>query len=284
MENLYEILGVSESANTDQIKTAYRKLAAKHHPDKGGDTATFQKISVAYETLTDPQKRSQYDQMRSNPNQFRFDSQNWQGFEDFFGRGNPFAGSPFEHFFNQARGPHRRRNRDLSIRVIISLKQSYTGCDLEANYQLPSGKNQKVVIKVPPGIQSGQIIRYHGMGDDSVNGIPPGDLNVTVIVENSQEFERRNDDLIVYCSINPIEAMIGSTKAVDHIDGTKIKINIVPGTQHGTEIVVSKSGFKNLSGNIGNLIVCVIVKIPKITEPNIKSELEKIYAKISKTS
>ena len=188
----YKILGVTESASQDEIKKAYRKLAATHHPDKGGDTSTFQGISQAYETLSDPQKRAEYDYSRSGMGgtQFRFTSGDFDPFSQMFG-----GQSPFEHFFRRGPGQQRpqRKNRDLNVRIKIGFKQSYTGTDVEASYQMPSGKKETVIIKVPEGIQSGQVIRYRGMGDDTDPSLPRGDLNVTVMVESSQEYERRGD-------------------------------------------------------------------------------------------
>jgi DnaJ-class molecular chaperone len=280
--NHYETLGVSETATQDEIKKAYRKLATKHHPDKGGDTATFQKIAQAYDTVGDESKRAQYDVQRQGGfNNGEFDpfahaasmGQGWQDVSSMFGHG-----TPFEHFFRGARPqPHRRKNRDLNIRITINFKQSYTGSDLEANYQLPNGKKQTVIINVPAGVQSGQVIRYQEMGDDSDTSLPKGDLNVTVLVEHSNEFERRGDDLIAFCKINPIEAMVGCTKIINHLNGTGIRFNIRPGVQYGTEFVSQGLGFKSLRGNQGNLIIIVLVDIPAIVDPNIKSKFEELY-------
>jgi len=280
MNNYYETLGVDKTASQDEIKKAYRKLAAKHHPDKGGDTSTFQKISQAYETLSDNQKRSEYD-MGGQRGPGDFDpfahaasmGQGWQDVSSMFG------GSPFEQFFQQA-GRQRRRNRDLNIRITVDFKQSYTGADLEANYQLPNGKTQTVIIKVPAGVQSGQIIRYQGMGDDSVSSLPRGDLNVTVVVGHSNEFERRGDDLIAICSINPVEAMVGCSKIINHLNGTGVRFNIRPGVQHGTEYVSAGLGFKNLNGHQGNLVIFIKVEIPAVTDNDLKSKLESLYAEV----
>ena len=118
MANAYETLGVPKGASDEEIKRAYRKLAAKHHPDRGGDTAKFQEIQSAYETLSDPQKRHQHD----NPNPF---GQGFQGhpngFEFHFGGGGPedlfaqfFQGFPGGHPFHQ-RQP--RRNKDLRVQL-----------------------------------------------------------------------------------------------------------------------------------------------------------------------
>jgi curved DNA-binding protein len=281
--NHYETLGVSETSSQEDIKKAYRKLAAKHHPDKGGDTATFQKIAAAYETVGDQNKRAQYDAQRQGGfSGGGFDpfahaasmGQGWQDVSSMFGQGNPF-----EQFFRGA-GPQTRKNRDLNIRITVSFKQSYTGTELEASYAMPSGKKETVLIKVPEGIVSGQVIRYTGMGDDSTQGLPRGDLNVTVMVEHSTEFERKGDDLVAFVKLNPFEAMTGCTKIVSHLNGTGIRFNIRPGVQHGTEFISSRLGFKNLRGDLGNLIIVVLVDIPEVTDPDIKEKLENLFSEI----
>lgn len=280
----YQTLGVSETATADEIKKAYRKLAAKHHPDKGGDTAQFQNISRAYDVLSDQNKRAQYDAERKGIGG-GFDpfahaagmGQGWQDVSAMFGHG-----SPFEHFFRGTR--QARRNRDLNIRCTVTFKQSYTGCDLEASFKLPSGKQQNIIIKVPPGVQSGQVVRYGGMGDDSVPNLPRGDLNVTIMVEADQKYARRNNDLITFLTINPVEAMTGCTKIIETPDGTKIRFNLNPGVNPGTEYVSHGYGFRGLDGRRGDLIISTNVTMPAVTDPLLKEELEKLYDKISNSS
>lgn len=281
----YKTLGLEKQSSQDEIKKAYRKLAAQHHPDRGGDTAKFQDISRAYETLSDPQKRSQYDAEMEGFNPFvRAASQGggWQDVSSMFGFSNNF-----EDFFTHAsrqHHQHRRKNRDLNIKLNITLKQSYTGADLEASYSLPSGKKQTVIIQVPPGIEPGQVIRYRGMGDDSVQSLPKGDLNVSISIEPLKNYERRGNDLVTILMINPFEAMVGCTKIINTLDDRSVRIKLKPGLQPGSEFVSQGLGFKTLNGNIGNLIIIINIEVPAVLDDTIKEKLEKIYAEINNTS
>ena len=140
MTDYYNILGVNENASPDEIKKAYRKLANQHHPDKGGDQARFKDISVAYDTLSDQNKRAEYDQQRRFGNgngQFHFNSGDFNNFGDIFGSHfDPFGNrsNPFADIFG---GRRMQRNRDLNIQRQITLLDSFNGKQLEASYTLP---------------------------------------------------------------------------------------------------------------------------------------------------
>jgi curved DNA-binding protein len=273
----YQTLGVADNASQDEIKQAYKKLAMKNHPDRGGDTNKFQEISQAYDTLSDSQKRAQYDAQKNGFNPFH---QNMGGGFQDVGEMFSFAFGPGFAGFNQ-----RRKNRDLSIRVKITFKHSFTGTQVEARFNTPSGKSQNVVIDIPPGVQSGQTIRYGGLGDDSVPNLPRGDLNVTIVVEVDAKWERRGNDLYTKLPINILEAMIGCTKDIECIDGYKMNVNLRPGIQPGTEFTSGGRGFKELNtGRAGNLYVIIDVEIPAVADATLKRELEKLYSKINSVS
>jgi curved DNA-binding protein len=282
MTDYYQTLGVNENASPDEIKKAYRSLANKHHPDKGGDQAKFKDISVAYDTLSDAQKKAEYDQQRQfgGGQQFHFHTGNG-GFDPFahmFGQGHPFS-----QMFGG--GGHMRRNRDLNIQCAITLLDSFLGKQLEANYQLPSGRTQTVSINVPAGITNGDTIRYQGLGDDSMPGAPRGNLNVTVIVHADPNFERRGDDLYTTVDINPIEAMIGCKKTVRNITGDQMEVDIRAGVESGVEFASNGNGFANVNnGRRGRFVTVVKIKTPKITNSEILDSLKELNAKISKVS
>jgi curved DNA-binding protein len=285
MTDFYQTLGVGETASADEIKKAYRSLANKHHPDKGGDQARFKDISVAYDTLSNDQKRQEYDHQRRFPQgqQFHFNTGNpFQG-------GDPFShmfggGSPFGDIFGQMRGGHpgQRRNRDLNIQCQVSLLDSFTGKQVEASFQLPSGRQQTVMINVPAGINTGETIRYNGLGDDSVPQMPRGNLNVTVIVHQDPNFERRGDDLYTNIDITPVEAMIGCKKTIKTLTGERLEIDVRAGVETGVEFASHGNGFKNLShGQKGKLVGVVRIKTPAITDPVLIAQLRDLDAKIS---
>jgi DnaJ-class molecular chaperone len=282
MTDFYSKLGVSQDASQDDIKKAYRSLANKHHPDKGGDQATFKDISVAYDTLSDPQKRQEYD-MQQNGNPFG----GFGGFGNSFGGAQHFHfnmhdifgqhGSTFGHGFQQ-----QRRNRDLNLQVQVTLAESFKGKQLDANFHLPSGQPQHVVINVPAGIDNGDTIRYDGLGDDSQPGIPRGNLNVTIQVLPDPTFKREGNDIFTTLEINPIEAMIGCTKTVKTITGSDHTITIKPGLQSGTEYAKLNAGFTNLHNRqLGRFVIVVNIKTPAVTNPAIIAQLQQISSQLS---
>lgn len=273
----YQILGVNENSNQDDIKKAYKKLAMKNHPDRGGDTKKFQEISEAYDTLSDPQKRQQYDSQKN-------------GFNPFAGHtGTEFhdIGSMFGFHFGPgfANFNQQRKNRDLSIRVTISFKQSYTGTQIEARFATPSGRSRTTVIDIPAGVQSGQTIRYPDLGDDSIPNIPYGNLNVHIIVESDPDWQRRGNDLCTKLKITALEAMLGCTKIITCLDGTTMPIKIRPGINPSAEFTSNGRGFRDVNtGRIGSLTVSLDVIVPAVTDNQLKQELEQLYAKIIKNS
>lgn len=285
MTDFYQILGVSENATPEEIKKAYRKLANQHHPDKGGDQAKFKDISVAYDTLGDAQKRAEYDQQRKfgNSQQFHFNSGDFAHFQDIFqGHFDPFGSrsNPFSDIFGARRV---QRNRDLNLQCQITLLDSFQGKQLEASFRLPSGKQQNVVINVPAGVESGATIRYNGLGDDSIPQLPRGNLNVTIIVQPDELFERRGDDIYTSISISPIDAMTGCRKTIKTLAGGTIDLEIRPGVETGVEFASAGGGFSNMkTGNRGRFVTVVKVRGVPVTDPELVKQLKQISDAISK--
>lgn len=259
MSDYYSILGLNKNASQDEIKQAYRRLASQHHPDRGGDTKTFQEIQSAYATLSDPEKRAQYDTPQPQMGGFHFHASGFPpGFEDIFshfGDNHPFAS-----FFNR----RQPQNKSLNIQVSITLEEAFNGKQLIANLKLPSGKEQLLEVKIPPGIHDGQTLRLSGMGDDTHPNLPRGDLHLTVSVQSHSEFVRQGDDLIKQVNLNCLEAIIGKKISVRTIDDKTLEININPGTQHGQTLSIHGHGMPNISNPLmkGRLLLNVNIIVP----------------------
>jgi len=264
----YSTLGVGKNASQDEIKSAYRKMAMKHHPDRGGDEATFKKISEAYDTLSDPQKKEIVD-LGGDPNQqgggFGSRGFNQGPFEFHFNTGGvpPGMEDIFGHFgFG---GRPQRRNKTLNITVDISLLDVLTGKELNAEISIPgTGKRKMINISIPAGIEHGQQIRYEGMGDDSVRDLRPGDLIVNVSIMPHPKFRRENTNLILEHSISAWDAMLGTHANVETLDGKVLTLTVPAGTNQGTILSCRGEGLPVMrTRNRGNLLVSIKVDIPK---------------------
>jgi curved DNA-binding protein len=265
MDDHYQTLGISKSATQEEIKKAYRKLASQHHPDKGGDTATFQKIQTAYATLSDDQKRAEYD----NPNPFANQQFNGGGFHSFdeilrnhFGGHSPFGGG-FGDVFGQRR-PQPRTNQNLNLRTQITLEDAFTGKEVYAELKNHDGTTKTVEIKIPPGIGHGQTLRVSGAGDHTHKQLAPGDLMLEIIILPHQKFLRNGDDLYSEFNIDAWEAMLGVEKDFTCIDGTALKVLIPTGIQPGQTIRLPSRGMSVLHQNSrGHQYLNIKILIPK---------------------
>jgi DnaJ-class molecular chaperone len=261
----YTTLGVSKGASEQEIKTAYRKLAMQHHPDRGGDAAKFQQVQEAYDTLGDPQKRAQYD--NPQPQGFNFHFGGHPGgqhnpFEDIFNQfGFSFGGGPFQHAQQQ------RRNKDLRIELVIPLSSTFQDQSKTISVQTTSGERQTVQVNIPRGVRTGHSMRYPGLGDNMFNTIPRGDLYVHFLLEEDGNYRVEGDDLVYRCEISCLDAMTGSPVEVPTPENRVFRINVAPGTTHGTRLRIPNQGMYHLGGDSrGNLIVEVTLLIPQATD------------------
>jgi len=255
----YSTLGLKRGASDTDIKKAYRSMAMKYHPDRGGDEKKFKEISQAYEFLTDPQKKSVID-MGGDPNQQQgFHGQGGGPFEFHFGSGN------FEDVFSQfGFGRQQPRNKSFNINVEITLEEVLTGKEINAEVGIPGGKKKIINIEVPAGIEHGQQIRYQGMGDNSVPSARPGDLLVNVFVRPHPTFRREGDSLIVEKTISVWEALLGVSVEIFTLDKKNLNITIPSGTQPDTVLSCRGEGLSNMrSKQRGNLLVKIKVSIPR---------------------
>jgi curved DNA-binding protein len=264
----YSTLGLQRNASEDDIKKAYRKMAMKHHPDRGGDEKAFKQVSEAYEILSDPQKKQMVDmgvdpkaQQASGPRQqgpfeFHFNTGNFEDvFSNFgFGGGGPFG-------FQQRQ---QQRNKTINITVDLSLEDVLKGKDLDAELAVPGGRKKIINISIPSGIEGGQQIRYQGMGDASIQGLPPGDLIVNIRVAPHPIFRREGDALIIEKNISVWESILGCNLDLQTLDGKKLTITVPPGTQPETVLSCRNEGLPHMRNRQrGNLLINIKVVIPR---------------------
>jgi len=286
MEDYYKILELNESASPEEIKAAYRKLAKQHHPDlnKGNadSEALFKKINEANDTLGDPQKRAQYDQQR------RFGNRGPGG--NPFGGGFPgqefhfnFGGQPFEEMFSQffgAGSPFGRppaRNRDYQFNLNITLEEAFAGKSMPVNFDA-NGQNTNITVNIPAGIENGARMRYQGQGERTVPNAPPGDLYITVMINEHAVFQRHAHHLHTNMRVDAIAAMLGVTQDLKTIDGSMINVSVPAGTQHGATLRVQGYGMpvQHNSRHRGDLHIHVELSTPTNLTQNQRDMLQEI--------
>jgi DnaJ-class molecular chaperone len=298
MNDFYEILGVPETASDDEIKSAFRKLAKTHHPDLNPGNkeseAKFKEINQAYQTLSDTKKKAEYDQIRKyggidsrmngfsgNPHEFHFEFNNIDMgnvddlINQFFGQGAGFR-NPFGR--NQ-----QRRNRDINIKVEITLEDILNDKDVPLAFE-HQGKQINLIAKIPCGIENNTRMRFHGYGENNIQGIPSGDLYVTIFIANHSIFKREKQNLYAELTINAFDAMLGCNLPFTCIDGSKITINIPAGTQYGSLLRIPGKGlpFYQQLAKRGDMILSIVITIPKNLMPAQIKDLQKISDSIKK--
>lgn len=256
----YSTLGVKRGASSDEIKKAYRSMAMKHHPDRGGDEKKFKEISQAYDVLSDPQKKQMFDS-GMDPNQPQ--QQGFRGgnpFEFHFGAGD--INDMFGHFgFGQR---PQRRNSSVNVVVDLTLEEVLTGKDVTAELGMPNGQNKVINVSIPAGIEHGQQIRYQGMGGTEIPGIRAGDLIVNINVKRHPKFQRDGTTLIYEHKISAWDAILGGDVNITTLDGRTLNIGIPKGTQPDTMLSCRGEGIPDMRNKVrGNLLIKLKVEIPK---------------------
>ena len=283
MKDYYDILGVSEDATNEQVKRAFKEIAKKEHPDRGGNEARFKEANEAYDTLKNSQKRHDYDTMRKFGSTGTGGGQhpffNEEIFGDFFsGFGN--GDMDFNSRFNFTQGPGRARtfrssnrgNRNVQVRMALSIKEVMTENEKTINYKLPSGRDEYATVKIPAGVQHGVTFKFDGLGDDSIKNMPRGDLMVIMSVLDSDGYTRKGNDLYTDKTIDCFQAVRGSEFNLRTLDNNVIKVKVPSGTQHGTLLSVKGRGMPvHKTLNIrGNLYVKIHILIPQLSAADLK--------------
>lgn len=280
-KDYYKILGVGREATDKEIKSAYRKLALKYHPDKNPDDdraeEKFKEINEAYEVLGDPAKRAKYDQLGASYRTWQgrggspggFDWSQWTsgapgGLHVEVGDLGDLFGGGFSEFFNAIFGgmgmPGRatsRRGRNVEQPITISLEEAYTGTTRTLRR---NGK--RLEVDIPPGAATGTKVRLAGKGAPSSGG--PGDLYLVVNVEEGPTFKREKDDLYVEAETDLYTAVLGGEVHVPTPTGDVI-LTIPAGAQPEQTFRLRGRGMPKLRNpsNHGDLFARLSVSLPK---------------------
>lgn len=253
MQDPYRILGVPRTANEEDIRKAYRKLAMEHHPDRGGDQDKFTQVTNAYEQI-------------KNGNVHVNDPFSQDGFNTRADFGD------FSQMFEQTFGGRwhsQQGNKDINIVYNITLEEVFTGVCKDLSVNMPAGRKKIVNIDIPPGIKHGDRIKFAKCGDDAKKNFTPGDLYVTIKEQKHHTYSRAKNDCILKHKIPVKLAMTGGSTQVKSIDGSAFKLTIKAGTQPGTKLRIPEAGFPiYTTKRTGSLIVVIDVIIPAITDVN----------------
>lgn len=295
----YETLGVSKTATEDEIKSAFRKLARKFHPDVAKDKKSaeekFKQINEAYEVLSDREKRAKYDQLGADWNQpggFQ-PPPGWggqRGGRSPFGAGGnggvefEFGGTGFSDFFEAFFGGGRgqsafggggmgrremgaERGSDVEADIMVTLEEALHGSKRTVSLRRnSSSKLETYQVKIPRGVHEGQRIRLAGQGEAGARGGKSGDLFLRVRLARHPDFSVEGSDLIYEVEIAPWQAVLGAELQIPTLEETR-RLKIPPGTQAEQRFRLRERGLPNASGTRGDLYVLISIRVPKkITE------------------
>ena len=290
-KDYYEILGVKPDASEAEIKTAYRKLARQYHPDRNkqaGAEEKFKAINEANEVLRDAEKRRAYDQLRAggyrageqfrpppgwNPHAQGFDAGDQGDFSDFF-----------ESLFGRAAGStgrgqaRARRGRDVQAQVQIDLQTAFDGGRTRLSLRDAEGGERVLEVKIPAGIQPGQVIRLAGQGQPGMQGGPAGDLLLEVGIREHGQFRLDGRNIHCVLPLTPWEAALGATLPVPTLGGT-VDLRVAPGAQSGRKLRLKGRGMPSSQG-AGDQLVELSIRTP----PAEGEALRDAYAALQKAA
>lgn len=265
---LYEILGVREDASTEEIRTAYRKLARRHHPDVNpGDAKaeeTFKRISAAHEVLSDAKKRAAYDEFGEASLEGGFDAVRAREYAQWEQsrrqRTNTFDDGPMEFDFSELfggmGGRQGRRPPDLRAVVEMDFRQAVEGG--EVMLDVPGQGAMRV--RIPPGADTGSVVRLAGKGIAGTGGEPASDLILEIVVRPHPRLRREGLDLYLTLPVDLNEAYNGASVELATFDGPVI-LRVPPRSQAGTKLRLRGKGVRRKEVR-GDLFVELDVRMP----------------------
>jgi curved DNA-binding protein len=287
-KDYYKILGVEPSADLKTIKSAYRKLARKYHPDVSEETQAeerFKEVTEAYEVLGDVKKRAEYDEIRQygqHGQQFR-PPPDWESTGGFGGAGFSQFDGDFSDFFEsifgggprrQRGGPRRggggfgSRGQDVEIDMPVFLEDTLSEESKEISYNLPhydvdgsrlEDVKKTLKVKIPKGVTDGERIRLKGQGAPGLGDGPPGDLYLRIRMVPHPLFDVEGHNLVITVPLAPWEAALGAKVTVPTLQG-KIQLTIPANSQSGTRLRIKGRGLpgKTIQGDLYALLNVVM--------------------------
>lgn len=299
-KDLYDILGVSKSATAAEIKSQYRKLARKYHPDLNKDDKSaaehFKEVSAAYDILGDKDKRQKYDNneidAEGKPTGFGaggFDASGFNpgagGYRTYSSNGFNGAGFDFSSLFGEdifsqfsnaggsgfagaGYGARRaQKGQDAAYSLDIDFLDAAKGAERNI---IMNGKHLN--IKIPAGTSSGQVLRLKGQGFSGMNGGASGDALVTVNIRPHQYFKADGKNVVIDLPISVREAVLGAKVTVPTISG-KVNVTIPPYSSSGEKLRLKGKGIKSKDG-IGDEIINLVIMIPKMKNDELENVLK----------
>jgi len=279
IKNLYEVLGVSKSASEAEIKSQYRKLARKYHPDLNKDDKSaaekFKEVSAAYDILGDKDKRQKYDNNEIdaegkptgfgasgfgggfNPGSGGYQSYSANGFNGAgFDFSSLFGEDIFSQFGNGGFGQRVRKGQDVAYSLDIDFLDAAKG----AEKSIVLGGKQ-LNVKIPAGTTSGQVLRLKGQGGEGASKNLNGDALITINVRPHPYFKADGKDILLDLPISMREAVLGAKVIVPTISG-KVYLTIPPYSSSGEKLRLKGKGIKS-KNTLGDEIVNLVIMAPK---------------------